>query len=887
MWLMVFNLPAQVADFTAPDTVYTGMPVNITNTTTGGSSWYWSFCSGNVLSDPVGTNIGNPGNLLDIPGYITLLKDGNTCYSFIPNQGRMSLVRYNHGSSFNNNPVSWTDLGGFGLLSDTVMGIKICYDNGQWIGILNNNNRLVQLNFGTSLANTPSAVQLGPFPLLRGAHFLDILKEGNTWIGFISCYLSNKLVRLNFGNSLLNTPALTDLGAPGSMNFPGPMRFVSENGLWYALVANTGNGTMTRLSFGNSLLTTPTGVNLGVVCPSINAAGIALIRDCEGTTGFQLNYSTSSPDKIWRLTFPTGMTGPVSSASLGNIGNMTQPAQFSELFRTGDTLFLYNSNRQGTLTRLRFLPCADASNPSSVLFTPPPYSYDKPGTYNIRLTVNEGLPNQSSYCKKIVVINATGIVTAAFTAPDPVCTGNPVIITNQSTPGKTYYWNFCSGNAGGNPSGTNIGNPGSNLDQPVYNTLVQDGTDCYSFVTNHGFPTHMTRVYYGSNFRNNPVSSAIILQTGVISQLCEAIQVRKENGNWYGFLNNNSTILRLDFGASITNNSPVATDIGPFPNISVAHGLVIIKEGVTWLGFFDSDTQNKLYRLNFGTRLTNTPVFTDLGNLAGFSHPCQIASVKENGICYLLLVNSVGNSLSRLNFGTSYLNVPSGQNLGDCGALVSPVGITLVNDCETSTGYYTVYQASASAAIGRLTFAGGVGGTITAASLGNIGTLHYPVTFSELFRQNDSLFSYVPNQYSSSLTRFSFPPCNNSSAPSSTLYSPPGYSYNQPGTYNIMLNVDEGLPDQASLCKKITVINKPAPGFVDTTLCFGTPWHVGGGVHTQPGIYYDTIHIGSCDSVVKTTLSYKPRIPVDLGKDTIICGGLPFVLHAGVNAMAY
>ena len=86
--ILMFILPgaglkAQTAGFTAPDTVCVGSPVTITNTSTGGSTYYWSFCTGNTLQNPLGTNIGNPGNLLNVPSYPTLVKDGNTCYSFI------------------------------------------------------------------------------------------------------------------------------------------------------------------------------------------------------------------------------------------------------------------------------------------------------------------------------------------------------------------------------------------------------------------------------------------------------------------------------------------------------------------------------------------------------------------------------------------------------------------------------------------------------------------------------------------------------------------------------------------------------------------------------------------------------------------------------------
>jgi hypothetical protein len=197
--LTAHSVTSQVTvNFAAPDTVCTGQTVNITNFSTGGTTYYWSFCSGNTLSNPVGTNIGNPGGILGIPVYITLVKDASGCYSFVTNQGGGYLVRYFHGTSFNNNPVSWTNLGSFGMISDSVEGLRIRYDNGQWIGFVNSNNRIARLNFGGSLANTPTADLLGPYGMLYMAHSLEILKEGGTWIGYTVCTWGNNLVRLNF-----------------------------------------------------------------------------------------------------------------------------------------------------------------------------------------------------------------------------------------------------------------------------------------------------------------------------------------------------------------------------------------------------------------------------------------------------------------------------------------------------------------------------------------------------------------------------------------------------------------------------------------------------------------------------------------------------------------
>ncbi|MCX6249136.1 MAG: SBBP repeat-containing protein, partial [Bacteroidetes bacterium] len=946
--------------FIVPDTTCINHTINITDTTTSGTTYYWNFCSGNTNTDPTGINIGNPGGLLSIPTYITLVKQNDSCFSFISCQG-VGVIRYYHGTSFKNNPVSWTNLGNFGgVIGPSEEGIQVKFDNGNWYGFVNSNTTMIRLDFRSSPMNIPTATDIGPFPSFNMAHGLVITRDGTNWIGLVTCSTGQKLIRLNFGNSLANnSPVVTDFGNLGGVLIsPAAICLLQETSLWYAMIMAGGN-TLARISFGTSLLNAPTGVNLGNPGGFNSAGGLTLLRDCESTTGYWTNYLVNG--ELGKLTFPAGISGTVTGTLLGNIGGLAQPHSFSEIFRQSDTLYAYITNRfNGTLTRLTFLPCTNASVASSNLFSPPPFSYNQTGTYNIHLIVNEGLPIQGTVCKPIVIVNpptvylgaddsicaggskilnagpgyssyhwSTGATTQSitinapgtywveamkwgctatdtihitpalapvitiagntmvfqgstevyttqpgmtgyvwtfsaggtwvsggttidntitiqwnslgaqwvevnytftngcpgvlpthlnvtvvpdrgFVIPDTTCVNHPVNIINTTAGGTTYYWTFCSGNATTNPLAANIGNPSNKLNHPMYMALAVDGNDHFSFVTNQGYPGYITRNYHGSSFSNDPSSSVNMLQAGELDHSVEAIQiVKNDDGNWYGFVNNNTTITRLDFFNSLW-NTPTTTDLGPFTNISVAHGSAIIKEGNTWLGFFDSSpTANILSRLNFGTSLATIPTYENLGNAAGFTWPCQLTVVKENGLNYILVINYSPGSLSRVSFGNSLLNTPTGGNLGNCGAIISSTGITALNDCETSVGYYTVYMPVPNAAIGRLSFSGGIAGTVTATSLGNTGGFGRPDSFSQIFRQNDSLFAYVMNYDNSTLTRLSFPPCTNATPTSSTLFTPPPVSYNQPGTYNIRLIVDEGLLTETSVCGPIVVMDPP------------------------------------------------------------------------------
>ncbi len=486
-----------------------------------------------------------------------------------------------------------------------------------------------------------------------------------------------------------------------------------------------------------------------------------------------------------------------------------------------------------------------------------------------------------------------------FQVPDTVCTGSPVIITNFTQGGTTFYWTFCSGSANNNPSGVNIGNPGGLLSIPTYITLVKQGNDCFSFISCQG--VGVIRYFHGNSFRNNPISWTNLGTFGLIQFSEEGIQVKYDNGAWYGFINSyltggNSTIIRLNFGSSLW-NIPTASDIGPVSEFVFGHGLIILKEGNSWVGFVVGQTSNNLVRIDFGNSLSSVPSFIILGTLGVLNSPYSICLIQENSMWYGL-VTMGNNSLARLAFGTSLLNTPSAQNLGNPGGYFNyGLGLTLLRDCEATTGYWVNYQAVGQ--LGKLSFPFGIAGGVNGQLLGNIGNLSYPHSFSELFRQNDTLYAYITNRGNGTLTRLTFPPCNNSSVPSSALFNPPSFTYNSEGTFNIQLIVDEGLPTMTSICKPIVVMNQPLVYLGDDqAICQGSSlvldagpnfssyfWSTGATTRTitvsNAGSYYVVASRWGCSSSDTINISSSPIPIVDLGPDDTICEGQEILYDAG------
>jgi gliding motility-associated-like protein len=540
-------------------------------------------------------------------------------------------------------------------------------------------------------------------------------------------------------------------------------------------------------------------------------------------------------------------------------------------------------------------------------------------------------------------------ITTDFRIPDTVCVNEPFTITNLSVGASSYYWSFCTGNTGTNPLGFPMISVPSFYNQPVYSALVDDNGELYSFVTNMGDGT-ITRNIHHHNMMGPPAISATLGVTSNANNNIRGIQVKKDNGNWYGFVADEYLVMRLDFGNSLL-NMPVF-----HPTPSMLSGLVVLNDGANWLGFSTNTAANSIVRISWGNKLANLPSAVNLGNIGTMNVPMQLAVMKKDSNWYILVANSGNNTITRLSFGTSLLNTPTGTNLGNVGSLDHNQGVLLIRDCEELSGF-SLNHSTANDVLVRLNMPGDISGPVTGQPLGNIGTLNQPATFSELVRVGDTLYTLVTNPGNSTISLLYFPSCTNSSIPSSTLKDPPPVSYSAPGQYNIMLVTDEGLPTQQNVCKQITVM--PAitvnigndtlvcsgkiitldagPGFtdylwstgdtnrsiqtrkagsywvrvtnrwnceasdtltinrmpavtgtLDTSICYGKQFFAGGAMQSDPGTYVDSLQTpAGCDSVRITNLTVKAKIPVDLGTSQSICPGETITLDATLAGAAY
>jgi gliding motility-associated-like protein len=426
-WCLLFlsiipGIVTSQISFEVPDTVCINDSVIITNTSREATTYYWNFCSGNLFYDPGGENFPDPG-ILNGPAFIDIAEDESGYYAFITNLTDGTITRYFFGHDLLSTPAS-VNLGDFdGIIPQYVQGIQVVQDDGQWyafiVGGQREESRLVRLDFGSSLSNTPVAVNLRNAGAMDYPVDLYIFQENGQWYGFTANYNLNRLTQFYFGVDLTSDPIAITFGELLGLNHPIGLFPMKVDGNWFMFVTNYSSNEIIALDFGSSLASIPSGRSIGDPDYLLYPVDLTILRDCERTFGFVLNRLGD----IVRMEFNRGIDNDPDFTSLGTVGNLYHPQGISDVFRVGDTLFAFVANiDNNSITRLYFPGCNNASIASSTDRDPHPFFYNEPGNYNISLVINEGLPDQENYCQNITVFESPEVSLGNDTVIDPSTT---------------------------------------------------------------------------------------------------------------------------------------------------------------------------------------------------------------------------------------------------------------------------------------------------------------------------------------------------------------------------------------------------------------------------------------------------------------------------------
>lgn len=507
---------------------------------------------------------------------------------------------------------------------------------------------------------------------------------------------------------------------------------------------------------------------------------------------------------------------------------------------------------------------------------------------------------------------------ASFSSPDTICVNQPFNIINNSVGATSNYWNFCVADIVNTvPEGINLGNPNGLLNIPVFMDYVQVGNNFYGFIVNLN-TNRLVRLDFGNSLLNAPTAINLGDFGGVIPLNAEGIQLVFNEGKWYAIIvggaqsiSTGPRIVKIDFGANITNTNPIATNWGNIGGLTYPVDLHVFKENNTWYGFTVNAESNNITRFNFGTSFDLLPTGTNLGNIGGLNYPVGIFAINNNGNWHVFITNagsgasdSPNSSISRLDFGNSLLNIPIGTNLGNLNnTLKSPRDLYIINHCEKLVGFVTNFSSENN--IVRLNFNESIISQPTSVSIGNIGNLNFPHSISKLFRIGADLYGFITNAMNNTLTRIKFSGCSNANLSNSNVSAPPSILYNSPGNYNINLTINEGQNSQSTFCKNVVVLPElPHSATKNLSFCAGdsilltsnfssaNKWSNGSYTNyyyaRSGGLYWVETTNGACINRDTFIVTAAPApFQVNLGKDTSICSSQELVLNAGNPGFSY
>ncbi|MFN8336860.1 MAG: PKD domain-containing protein [Cyclobacteriaceae bacterium] len=215
------------------------------------------------------------------------------------------------------------------------------------------NGQLIRMNFGNSLLNTPSLTNLGNFSNnIERAWGFTLYEENGNWYCFVPDFADGSLIKLSFGSSLLSAPVMQNLGNfSGALKFPGGMSIVSEGGNVFGFVCNAGPGAseVLKLDFGNSVNNAPAASVIPV--PGGNfLMDISFIKECDEWIALATSFDNR---KVFYLDFTTGLANSPTVGEL-NLPNLQFNPCAISVQREGGNYYAFTQHIDGWVFRIDF-----------------------------------------------------------------------------------------------------------------------------------------------------------------------------------------------------------------------------------------------------------------------------------------------------------------------------------------------------------------------------------------------------------------------------------------------------------------------------------------------------------------------------------------------------
>ncbi|WP_370089240.1 PKD domain-containing protein [Ekhidna sp.] len=384
-----------------------------------------------------------------------------------------------------------------------------------------------------------------------------------------------------------------------------------------------------------------------------------------------------------------------------------------------------------------------------------------------------------------------------------VCIGESLTLQNTSTDAIAYEWDFCTGDFDIAPSTEEIENVSGS---PYSHVLVKDETTWYGFSTSRS-NNRIVRFSYGSSINNEPTSEVIISNPSGLLSTPQGLDIIYDGSEYYGFAVNGGTddLIRIDFGNSISNETPTAVSLGDFSGlIRDSDYIRVVFDGVSFKGVISS--RDELVILDFGTDITNTPSSSSIG---GYLRIWGIGLVEKESNWYGVWGDTDTDRIYHADFGveissTATITEIDVSSLG----LSDPRGMDFVEDGGLYYGFYTTRTGN----LVKMEF--GTDPSITTPTLtdyGDIDPANNNNSVGLLFKQDSSRKAGFATDFGGRIYRINYENNCGADVPFTTEVQPKGIYYNQSNSIKVSLRAFDANDNSAVSSQSITVTSSIAP----------------------------------------------------------------------------
>ena len=413
-----------------------------------------------------------------------------------------------------------------------------------------------------------------------------------------------------------------------------------------------------------------------------------------------------------------------------------------------------------------------------------------------------------------------------FTLQANGCLNESIFIENTSSVGDfSYEWDFCSGDFQSSPTANVVLND-VNFFRARSIKMIEDNGNWYGFSIS-ATSNILMRLDFGSNINSTPTLNNLG-NVGSVIDLAWSIDIIEEDGLWKLFVANGGgkNILRYNFVNGIESvpvvqvlNTPVVFDVtGP-------NSLKIVKDGNNYFCFVSAGTSaanSKIVRLNFGTTLDNASPSTSQFTLASANIIRGMSFVKECDNWIGLALSQNTNSLYRIDFGSDLTSTPITSILDTSGLLNTPVNIEVRNE---NGNYYAFVQNArvevANAALYKISFGQAISNTSITTEKLSFPELTGGGFAFDIVTNNSSWRAYTFNLGTNNLLRFDFTNNCDASLSVSSEVNPPLINYFNSGQRYITLKKTDNSDNTTYLVKPILVSSNQASdiSFTSQNIC--------------------------------------------------------------------